>query len=59
VSTPDSPTPVYLQHMPEWVVRRLDELYSKVESGSVTLHKNGGEALKIEWSGVERLSRPK
>lgn len=44
--------PVYLQNMPEWVVRELDRRYPLVQSGSLTLHKNDGKAVKFEHRDV-------
>lgn len=45
--------PIFLQNIPEDVVRRLDELYGLVRSGSVTLHKNDGETVKFEHRVIE------
>lgn len=50
----NDPAPgIYLQYIPEWLVRRIDQLYGEMQSGSITVHLHDGEAKKIERKQVE------
>jgi len=51
----NAPEPVYLQHMPATVAKRLDELYGQVMAGSVTVHKNDGKAVKFQVEQFEAV----
>lgn len=42
------PEPVYLKNMPREVAKRADELYGKVDAGSLTIHKGDDGKVKYE-----------
>lgn len=58
MSVATTPEPVYLRNMPREVAEELDRRYGLVEnSGSVTVHKHDGEAVKCEHRDVGTLRR--
>lgn len=42
------PEPVYLKNMPREVAKRMDEIWARVDAGSITAHKRDDGSVKYE-----------